>query len=147
LVSDGLGALPYGQAPGDLQASDSVIVRIWSTGIDELRAAEYERFALERSLPMFRRRPGCLGALLVRGREGRAVITLWEDAAAVARLEHDPEYEATVEAILAAGFLRPPQLIEIMEVGGGWLAADRIVRDNLFESSSVGSCTPTTGDP
>lgn len=52
------------------------------------------------------------------------MITLWEDAAAVARLECDPEYEATVQAILAAGFLRPPQLIEIMEVEGGWLAAN-----------------------
>jgi len=43
---------------------------IWSTGIDELRADQYERFALERSLPMFRRRPGCLGALFTAANRG-----------------------------------------------------------------------------
>jgi heme-degrading monooxygenase HmoA len=99
-----------------------MIVRIWRTGLDEARAAEYTRFAQERSLPMFRRRPGCLGALLTRGEPGRTVVTLWEDEAAVARLEGDVEYRGTVEAILAAGFLRPPQRVEVLEVEGGWLA-------------------------
>jgi hypothetical protein len=85
-----------------------MIVRIWRTGLHEPRAADYERFALERSLPMFQRREGCLGVLFTSVPDGRAVVTLWEDAAAIERLDHDPEYRATVDAILSEGsFVRP----------------------------------------
>ena len=99
-----------------------MVVRIWKTAVDEARAGDYERFAEERSLPMFQRRPGCLGVLFGRMEERRAVVSLWTDMAAVAALEADVEYQATVEEILAAGFLRPPQSVEKFEVSGGWLA-------------------------
>ena len=98
-----------------------MIVRIWRTALDESRADEYERFARERSLPMFQQQPECLGALFTRAEQGRAVVTLWEDEAAVERLESDPSYCATVEAITSAGFLRDPQLVQTPEVGEGWL--------------------------
>jgi len=99
-----------------------MIVRIWRTRLDESRAGEYERFAHERSMPMFQRRQGCLGVLFARTHNGRAVITLWEDEIAVERLEADSEYRSTVEAIAAAGFLRPPQVVELLDAGSGWLA-------------------------
>ena len=35
-----------------------MIARVWRTGIDPERAAEYDVFAAERSLPMFRRQDG-----------------------------------------------------------------------------------------
>jgi hypothetical protein len=99
-----------------------MIVRIWRTGLHEPRAADYERFALERSLPMFQRREACLGVLFTSVPDGRrAVVTLWDDAAAIERLDHDPEYRATVEAILSEGFLRPPQAVELLEVSLRWL--------------------------
>lgn len=101
-----------------------MIVRIWRTGLDETRAGEYERFAEQRSVPMFRRRPGCLGVLFTRAPEGRAVVSLWTDSTAANQLEADPEYRATVEAIVAAGFLRPPQVVETLEASGGWLAEE-----------------------
>jgi heme-degrading monooxygenase HmoA len=101
-----------------------MIVRIWRTGLDEARADEYERFAEQRSLPMFQRRRGCLGVLFTRAEGGRAVVSLWDDRAAAAELEGDSEYRATVEEIIAAGFLRPPQAVELMETTGGWLAED-----------------------
>src|SRR5215207_4696754 len=56
-----------------------MIVRIWRTGLDESRADEYERFARERSLPMFQKQPGCVGVFFTRTEQGRAVITLWEN--------------------------------------------------------------------
>jgi heme-degrading monooxygenase HmoA len=99
-----------------------VIVRIWRTGIDEARADEYERFASERSLAMFQRREGCLGVLFTHAETGRAVISLWTDRAAVDRLESDREYQATVAAILEAGFLRSPQVVETFGATGGWLS-------------------------
>jgi quinol monooxygenase YgiN len=99
-----------------------VIVRIWRTELDDARADEYESFARQRSLPMFQSRQGCLGVLFTRAQSGRAVVSLWTDRAAADQLDSDPEYQATVEAILASGFLRPPQIVETFETSGGWLS-------------------------
>jgi heme-degrading monooxygenase HmoA len=98
-----------------------MLVRIWRTGVDPERVADYERFARERSLPMFRRRPGCLGVLFSRYDRGAAVVSFWQDAAAIQRLDSDPEYAETVEAILATGLLTGAQTVEVLTVTGGWL--------------------------
>ena len=107
-----------------------MIVRIWRTGLDESRADEYERFARERSLPMFQKQPGCVGVFFTRTEQGRAVITLWENETAVHQLESDPSYRATVEAITATRFLRRPQVVETLEAGEGWLN-ERVARELL----------------
>jgi hypothetical protein len=58
---------PCGGARGPVGAElssghhERVIMRIWRTRVDEGRAAEYERFAAEESLPMFSGQPGFLG--------------------------------------------------------------------------------------
>jgi heme-degrading monooxygenase HmoA len=104
----------------------AMLVRIWRTGVKPERVAEYERFARERSLPMFRRRPGCLGVLFSRSDGGVAVVSFWQDAAAIQRFDSDPEYAETVEAILAAGFLTGAQTVEVLTVNAGWLATERL---------------------
>lgn len=101
-----------------------MIARIWRTGLDETRAAEYDKFAAEHSLPMFRRQPGFRAALFLRTGDGRAAITLWRDQAAVEALARSAEYRKTVAAIRATGILRPPQTIEILPVDQAWLAPD-----------------------
>jgi heme-degrading monooxygenase HmoA len=94
-----------------------VIVRTWQTGLDEARAAEYDRFAAERSLPMLRAHDGLLGVLLLTPQpERRVVVTVWRDAVAAQALDVSPLYRETVRAIEAAGFLRPPQRIDVVEV-------------------------------
>jgi hypothetical protein len=97
-----------------------LVVRIWSTGLDESRAAEYEDFALNTSLPMFRRHDGFLGVLFAGTGAERRVITLWSDRAAAAALETSASYQATVRMIEATGFLRPPQQVELLDVHGSW---------------------------
>lgn len=96
-----------------------VIMRIWRTQVDEARAAEYERFADETSLPMFRAQPGFRGLLF--GRDGRecAVMTLWEDDAAADALDASPSYRETVARINAAGFLSGESSVERWTVHGG----------------------------
>ncbi|TWD73131.1 hypothetical protein FB561_7016 [Kribbella amoyensis] len=101
-----------------------MIARIWRTGLDEARAAEYDTFAVERSLPMFRRQPGFRAALFLRTEHGRVAITLWRDQAAVEALASSTDYQETVAAIRATGILRPPQTVEILPVDEAWLAAD-----------------------
>ena len=96
-------------------------VRIWSTGLDESRAPEYEDFARTVSLPMFRRHDGFGGVLFARSGGKRVVITLWEDRAAAEALGESADYRATVKALEATGFLRPPQKIELLDVHGSWI--------------------------
>jgi hypothetical protein len=50
----------------------------------------------------------------------RTVITFWSDQAAVAALDVSADYQATVRAIEATGFLRPPQRVELLDVHGSW---------------------------
>jgi heme-degrading monooxygenase HmoA len=97
-----------------------VIVRIWRTGIDPARAAEYERFAEERSLPMFRAQPGFRGVLFTTAAEGgRAVISFWEDERAVGLLDRSERYRATASALGSSGILRGEQSVEVLTVHGG----------------------------
>jgi heme-degrading monooxygenase HmoA len=83
-----------------------VIVRVWRARIDPARADEYERFARERSLPMFRSHGGFRGCAFLRNGAECTVITLWEGAADVAALERSNRYRETVAAIMRTGFIR-----------------------------------------
>ena len=93
-----------------------MIGRMWTTRVTEARAAEYEAFAREISLPMFRQQPGFLGVAMMRRGEDCVVLTLWHDAASVAALARSESYTRTVSAILAAGFLQGEQTLEIYDV-------------------------------
>ena len=97
-----------------------MIVRIWRTGIDPARAEEYERFAGERSLPMFRRQAGFRGVLFASGDETeRVVLSFWENEGAVEELGRSPTYRETVDALLATGILTGEQTVELLDVDGG----------------------------
>ena len=43
-----------------------MVARIWRTGVKPERFEKYERFARERSLPMFRAQRGFIGVLFMR---------------------------------------------------------------------------------
>jgi heme-degrading monooxygenase HmoA len=83
-----------------------VIARVWRAEIDPARADEYERFAHERSLPMFRSHAGFRGCALMREGADCSVVTLWDRPEDVAALEASERYRATVAAIMATGFVR-----------------------------------------
>jgi heme-degrading monooxygenase HmoA len=97
-----------------------VIVRIWRTGIDPARAEDYERFANERSLPMFRAQAGFRGVLFASGGETeRVVLSFWADAGSVAALDDSPSYAETAGALLETGILAGQQTVEVLDVHGG----------------------------
>jgi heme-degrading monooxygenase HmoA len=97
-----------------------VIVRIWRTGIDPARAGEYERFAEERSLPMFRDQRGYKGVLFTTAPDGgRAVISFWQDQHAVDALDSSESYRETASALDATGILQGEQTVELLTVHGG----------------------------
>ena len=98
-----------------------MIARIWVTRCHEGRADQYERFAQEVSLPMFGQQDGIRGVLFLRQGEDCRVLTLWDDMTAVERLADSESYRATVEKIIAAGFLFGEQAVDILDVHGGFL--------------------------
>ena len=95
-----------------------MIMRIWRTQVDVTRATEYERFATEQSLPMFRAHQGFSGLLFGRHGADCIVITLWEDDAAADALEDSPRYRDTVARISATGFLTGQSQIERFPLHG-----------------------------
>jgi heme-degrading monooxygenase HmoA len=100
-----------------------LIVRIWRTEVDPARALEYREFARSRSLPMFRKQAGFRGVLFSAAGAARVVITLWDDAEAVAALDTSDTYAETVAEIVATGFLRGESTVEVLEVDdsyGNW---------------------------
>jgi heme-degrading monooxygenase HmoA len=96
-----------------------MIVRIWRTEIESSRAGEYEAFAREQSLPMFREQPGFLGVLFLGTGARQAVVTLWKDEGSLERLNGSPTYEATVSRLVKTGVLRGQQSLEVLEERGG----------------------------
>jgi heme-degrading monooxygenase HmoA len=101
-----------------------MVARIWRTGVKPERLEEYERFARERSLPMFHEQRRFIGVLFMREEEDRAaMLTLWEDEKAVEELEASPLYRQTVEIILGSGLLAKEQSVGVFEVHGGQVLA------------------------
>lgn len=86
-----------------------MIGRIWRASVHAARTGEYEHFAAEVSLPMFRAQGGFLGAAMLRHDEECIVLTFWRSAADVAALDTSSTYRETVERISAAGFLHGDQ--------------------------------------
>ena len=96
-------------------AGKIMITRVWHTLVQESRAADYERFAQEISLPMFRLQKGYLGVIMAREKERCIVISFWESAASIEALDTSPTYKATVAKILAQGFLFGEQTTQVFE--------------------------------
>jgi heme-degrading monooxygenase HmoA len=98
-----------------------MIARIWRTKVQSGAEADYERFAQEQSLPMFRAQAGCLGVLFLRSPEDRAVLSLWVDERAVAALSTSPTYQETAQRLTATGVLAGTPTVEVFQVDGGFL--------------------------
>jgi heme-degrading monooxygenase HmoA len=96
-----------------------MLIRIWRTQIDEARAPEYEAFARQRSLPMFKAQQGFAGVLFARDSASCAVISFWRDAAAADALARSACYHDTVSALAATGMLIGEASVEVFELHGG----------------------------
>jgi heme-degrading monooxygenase HmoA len=92
------------------------VARLWIAEVDRDRAPEYESFARDISIPMFRSQPGYCGALMMRDGERCLVLTLWESGEAADALRSSASYNATVDAIRSRGFLFGEQKLELFPV-------------------------------
>ena len=103
-----------------------MIIRVWRTSIDSARMSEYERFAQEQSLPMFRSQPGFVGVLFAGGQQERAVLSMWRDLASVEALAHSATYQQTVEQLNATALLVGETSVEVFEARGGFLDVEAL---------------------
>lgn len=83
-----------------------MLQRIWRCTISPERSSEYEEFAREFSLPMFRDQPGFRGCVMSRVGGDCEVLTLWDDEASIEALQISASYLSTVAKIRAAGFVQ-----------------------------------------
>ncbi len=95
------------------------LIRIWRTKVERGRAAEYERFARDSSLPMFRQQAGFLGVLFAGDGADRIVVSFWQDHEALEALAHSPTYAATVAEISRTSFLVGDSSSEVFPIHGG----------------------------
>jgi len=88
----------------------------WDTRVAEARSTDYETFAKEISLPMFRQQPGLLGIAMFHRGEACVVLTLWCDAESAAALARSDSHTRAVSEILAAGLFQGEQTLETCKV-------------------------------
>ena len=80
------------------------------------RAAEYEAFARDVSLPMFRRQPGFRDGAIFRRGEECVMMTLLQDIPSVANLTRSETYAQTIRDILARVFLHGEQAVNAFDL-------------------------------
>lgn len=93
-----------------------MIGRLWTTQVDVARAEDYESFARDISLPMFRRQQGFRGTVMLRREDSCAVLTLWHDIEGVVALKTSKDYQATVRKITAQGFLSGEHAVDVYKI-------------------------------
>lgn len=113
-----------------------MIIRIWRTEIQRAHMAEYEKFAQERSLPMFRKQQGFLGVLFLGMQKDRAVLTIWRDLPSVEALAHSPTYQETSAQLDATGLLVGQTSVEVFAVQEGFLDPQTLA--HLLENTNYG---------
>lgn len=96
-----------------------MIARTWRTRVDPDRLGEYNAFARDISLPMFKQQTGFVGVLFLDVGEEQMVLSLWTDRRAVAALAESKTYRDTVDKIVAAGFLVGESTVDVFDISGG----------------------------
>jgi heme-degrading monooxygenase HmoA len=98
-----------------------MILRCWTTRVYADRIAEYERFAVNESLSMFKQQRGNIGVFFTRAGTSCMVVSLWDSMNSVKALAKSATYRSTVDRIFAAGFLIGEPLTTVYVIQAGWL--------------------------
>jgi len=99
-------AMSFACSQTDPATEPAGVARLWRATLMPGRGNDYDLFASEESLPMFRSHGGYRGVTMMRNEEECCVVTYWSDMEAVQQLEMSSRYAATVVAIKAASVLR-----------------------------------------
>lgn len=106
-----------------------MIVRLWKTRVDKARMREYEENERNRSTPMFRKQPRCLGVLFQRSGDDCFALTFWKDMEAVERLKTSKSYLEASAFYGDSGMLISEPSLQVFEVKEDFL--DSRIAENL----------------
>lgn len=105
-----------------------MIARTWHARLSPGREADYDAFAGTRSLPMFRRLPGCRGVLFLGEGLDRRVLSLWTAPGAIDALTGNADYLAVSRQLAESGILASVGPIDCTLVDDATIVAGAIVR-------------------
>ncbi len=108
-----------------------MIVRLWTTRVEKDRIAEYEENERSRSLPMFRKQPGCLGVMFLRSSENCFALSFWEDLESVEALKTSTSYIEASAFYANSGMLVGEPSLQVFEAAGGFLNLEALAHANL----------------
>jgi heme-degrading monooxygenase HmoA len=108
-----------------------MIVRLWTARVEKDRMAEYEQNEDSRSVPMFRRQPGCLGVMFLRSSENCCALSFWKDLESVETLKTSTSYLEASTFYSKSGMLIGDPSLEVFEVSGGFLDLEALAHAKL----------------
>jgi len=95
-----------------------ILARTWRAQIHDDRLHDYVAFLEERSYPMFRSLPGCLGVVFLRDGCEVTVVSVWKDADAIEALETNDLYNETVEELERRKILKSTDPVIVLGCDG-----------------------------
>jgi quinol monooxygenase YgiN len=105
-----------------------MLVRTWRVKVRKERSTELEDYGRTVSLPLFKQQAGCLGVLFTRDENNCAMISFWENEAAVERFKTSQSYKAAVQAIEDSEWLEDKPSVELAQSFGGFLDLDKVLK-------------------
>jgi heme-degrading monooxygenase HmoA len=96
--------------------------------VEKVRIAEYEENEHNRSIPMFRQQPGCLGVMFLRSSANCCALSFWKDLEAVARLKTSTSYLEASAFYASSGMLVGEPSLQVFELSGGFLNVEALGR-------------------
>jgi heme-degrading monooxygenase HmoA len=101
-----------------------VLIRLWRTKLVQSRIAEFEENERNRSAPMFKQQPGCLGVLFLGTNDDCLVLSFWKDRNSVDALASSPSYRAVVDFYSSSGMLIGTPTLDVFELKSGFLDSE-----------------------
>jgi heme-degrading monooxygenase HmoA len=99
-----------------------MVVRLWKTQVKKSALATYEENERNRSLPMFKEQPGCVGVLFLRSEDTCFALTFWKDLDAVDQLKTSKSYLEASAFYELSGMLVGEPSLQLFEVKGGFFS-------------------------
>lgn len=101
-----------------------MILRQWHTSVDPARVADYDTFAAERSISMFRQQPGLVAVLLGRSGTEAVAASLWSGQSAVDQLAASETYQRVSGDLGRSGYLVGNQSVTYLPILASWISPD-----------------------
>lgn len=103
-----------------------MLLRSWRVKLHSGASERLEKFAREKSLPMFKSFEGCLQVYFCRQEDEFVTLTIWQDHAAMDRATSSLLYQSVVALLEVYDLFAAEPATEVFEVYGGMSLPNRV---------------------